>query len=379
YRGQVSEIHQDGFHKILLTPEIRSASASNITYFRILDSNENEMPYVVLNDDIALETSYSPFNFKSVNNTKDSVTSIIIENKNQLKINHLTFKIANTKVKKTYSISGSNDQKEWFGLASNQSFLGLNEAEKTTVEQSFSFPINDYPFLKFEFSNKESLPLQILDVGLHNDLQAEEPLIEITDFKIKNTTNKKDKTTQITINFNIPQHIEKMVFDIGNDVFLREARILVSKTQTFKKRIETYEQNVFNFELHSGTHNSFDLPYIFEKEIIIEIENNDNPPLDIKHIKFFQKPLYLVSNLKKDQTYQATIDTTLHKPTYDLVNFKSTFNSGLPEAFITDFNKTDNPDTVTEKSFWQTNLFMWICILLAIVMIGYFALSLLKD
>ena len=193
YRGKLSEIHQDGFHKILLTPEIRSASASNITYFRILDSNENEMPYVVLNDDIALETSYSPFNFKSVNNTKDSVTSIIIENKNRLKIDHLTFKIANTKVKKTYSISGSNDEKEWFGLATNQLFLGLNEAEKTTVEQNFPFPITDYPFLKFEFSNKTSLPLQILDIGLYNNLDSDDPTIEITDFKIKNSINKKDK------------------------------------------------------------------------------------------------------------------------------------------------------------------------------------------
>src|SRR5690606_2468946 len=234
--------------------------------------------------------------------------------------------------------------------------------------------------LKFEFSNKESLPLQILNIGLYKDLQEDKPKIEITDFKIKNSTNKKDGKTQIVITFDIPQHIENMTFDIENDVFLREASILVNKTRTIKKRVETYQQNVFNFELHSGTHNTFELPYIFEKEIIIEIENNDNPPLDIKHIKFFQKPLYLVSNLKKNETYQVIIDTTLHKPMYDLVNFKSIFNSDLPETFIRDFNKTDNHDVLNkEKSFWQTNVFMWICILLAIVVIGYFALSLLKD
>src|SRR5690606_5166870 len=233
--------------------------------------------------------------------------------------------------------------------------------------------------LKFEFSNKESLPLQILNIGLYKDLQEDKPKIEITDFKIKNSTNKKDGKTQIVITFDMPQHIENMTFDIENDVFLREASILVNKTRTIKKRVETYQQNVLNFELHSGTHNRFDLPYIFEKEIIIEIENNDNPPLNINGIKFFQKPLYVVSSLKKDETYQVIIDTTLHKPMYDLVNFKSTFNSDLPEAFITDFKKTDNPDAVTEKSFWQTNLFLWICIVLAIVVIGYFALSLLKD
>lgn len=379
YSGNISGITEDGFHKVLVTPEVRSASVTNLGYFRILDGSGNEVPYVILNEEQRVKSSYTPFVFQSINSTKDSITSVIIENKNQLKINHLTFKLANTKVKKTYSVSGSHDQNEWFGLTTNQLFLGLNEAERTTVEQSFSFPINDYPFLKFEFSNKESLPVQILDIGLYNQLEADDPQVEIIDFKIKNTTNKENKTTQITVIFNIPQHIESMAFDIENDVFLRPARILVNKTQTIKKRVETYEKNVFNFELHSGTHNNFELPYIFEKEIIIEIENNDNPPLDINRIKFFQKPLYVVSSLKKDETYEVIIDTTLHHPTYDLVNFKSTFNSDLPEAFITDFNKIDNPDAVTEKSFWQTNLFMWICIVLAIVVIGYFALSLLKD
>lgn len=379
YKGNVSEIRQDGFHKIWMTPEIRSASLSDLGYFRILDGHKNEVPYVVLNDESSVKSSYLPFDFKSINNTKDSVTSIIIENDKQQKTNHLIFQIANTKVKKIYSISGSNDQKEWFGLATNQLFLGLNEAEKTTVEQRFSFPINEYRFLKFEFSNKESLPLQILNIGLYDNLYSDEPQIEITDFKIKNTTNKEKKKTQILVTFNIPQHIENMTFDIENDVFLREASILVNKTRTIKKRVETYQQNVLNFELHSGTHNRFDLPYIFEKEIIIEIENNDNPPLNINGIKFFQKPLYLVSNLKKNETYQVIVDTTLHKPMYDLVNFKSTFNTDLPEAYITDFNKTNHPNLAKETSFWQTNLFMWICILLAILVIGYFALSLLKD
>ena len=64
-----------------------------------------------------------------------------------------------------------------------------------------------------------------------------------------------------------------MAFDIENEVFLREAKILLNKTRTIKKRIENFQYNVFNFELHSGTHNTFDVPYLFEKEIIIETQS----------------------------------------------------------------------------------------------------------
>ncbi len=381
YRGTISEIKENGFHKILLLPEVRSASVSNTNYFRVLDSNKNEVPYVLLNDESTLQSSYIPFTFETENNTKDSVTTIIIENKNKLELDHFTFKIANTKVKKTYSINGSNDKKEWFGLATNQLFFGLNEAEKTTVEQTFSFPLNDYAFLKFEFNNKESLPLQILNVGFYENLFSTVPQVEIIDFKIKNSTNKKNKTTQLTITFTRPQHIESMAFDIENEVFMRKAKILANKTRTIKKRTESYQENVFDFELHSGTHNTFELPYIFEKEIIIEIENNDNPPLNIKHLKFFQKPLYVICYLKSHETYEAIVDSTLQKPIYDLVNFKTTFNADLPQAIITNFSKinTENKSASVEKSFWQSNAFMWASILLAILVISYFALGLLKD
>lgn len=380
HKGAISEIKQNGFHKILLSPEVRSASASNTNYFRILNKNKNEVPYVLLNDESRIQSSYLGFNFESLNNVKDSVTSIIIENKNQLKIDHFTFKIANTKVKKTFTISGSNDKKEWYGLATNQLFYGLNEAEKTTVEQTFSFPITDYNFIKFEFDNKESLPLQILEVGLYKNLYSTVSQVEITDFKIKNKTDKENKTTQITVTFAIPQHIESMTFDIENDVFLRQAKILVNKTRTIKKRIESYQYNVHNFELHPGTHNTFELPFIFEKEIVIEIQNNDNPPLDINQLKFYQKPLYVICDLKSNETYEAIIDTTLQKPIYDLVNFKSTFSTDLPQATITHFSKIDaKAESSNNKSFWQTNTFMWLCILFAIIVISYFAFGLLKD
>ena len=34
YKGNISEINENGFHKISLSPEVRSASVSNTNYFR---------------------------------------------------------------------------------------------------------------------------------------------------------------------------------------------------------------------------------------------------------------------------------------------------------------------------------------------------------
>jgi hypothetical protein len=380
YQGNISGITQNGYHKILLSPEVRSAGLSNTNFFRIIDSHKNEVPYVLLKEKNKTTSNFLPFIYKSINNTQDSLTSIIIENTKQQKLDHLTFKISNTKVKKRYTISGSNNEKEWFGLTNNELFLGLKDPEKTTVEQTFTFPINDYKYLKFEFGNKKSLPLHILDIGLYENMFSSVAPLEITKFKTKISNDNENKTTRVSVVFDIPQHIEMIDFDIENNVFLRDARIFVNRSKFVKKRTENYQDDILRFELHSDTHNTFDLPYLFEKEIIVEIQNYDNQPLTIKHIKFFQKPLYVVSNLKSTESYQVIIDSTLHKPKYDLINFKTSLNTNLPESFITDFNKINTQDKTTiEKSFWQTKVFMWLCILLAVIVIGYFALGLLKD
>lgn len=381
YEGTIKGIQQTGYHKIVLTPEIRSACKTKIDFFRILDSRDKEVPYLLLSEEQQLTSLYKPFAFKVVSNVKDSITSVIIDNPNRQKLDHLSFTMSNTKVKKTYSISGSNNQEAWFGLTTNQPFYGLNEAEKTTVKQTFSFPVNDYKFLKFDFSNKTSLPLQILDIGLYSNQTSVVPHTEITNVNFQYINDKEHKTTRILVNFNIPQQIDRIAFDVEDDVFLREATIFVKKTRTFKKQSETYQSSIFNFELHSETYNSFELPYIFEKELVIEIKNNDNPPLSIKNIAFYQKPLYVVCNLNTDEAYKTIVDTTLQKPIYDLDKFKNTLNLNIPIASINNFHKiiNQNNNSSTKKSFWQTNMFMWLCILLGIVVVGYFALGLLKD
>ena len=73
------------------------------------------------------------------------------------------------------------------------------------------------------------------------------------------------------------------------------------------------------------------------------------------------------------------IDSTLSKPQYDLVNFA--FNSkDYPKATISNLTKIESKkENASEKPFWQSKAFMWICILFGIAIIGYFAIGLLKD
>ena len=93
--------------------------------------------------------------------------------------------------------------------------------------------------------------------------------------------------------------------------------------------------------MNSTTSNVFQLNGFFEKEFTIEIDNQDNQPLEISKIKLFQNTVSVVADLKANEKYEVIIDSTLSKPNYDLANFTQNIAGELPETTISNLVKTD--------------------------------------
>ncbi|PZU88222.1 MAG: hypothetical protein DI529_06115 [Chryseobacterium sp.] len=380
YQGKINKVSENGLHQILLTPEVHSASQNNIDYLRIFDSKNNEVPYVIY-EGKSNNSSFKNFTILSTTAVPNVATSIIISNENALNIDHLTLKIANTDVEKKYNISGSNDQKEWFGLVGNQKVIGLNDAGENFVERDFAFPLNNYKFLRFDFIDKNSLPINILGASLEESHSVNQSKTELQNFTQKIETDKKLKQTKITITFPNPQVIDGIGFEISSpSYYLRDARILINKTRVYKKSTENYIENISAFQLNSKSQNRFDVQSFFAKEFTIEIDNQDNPALEINKINLFQSPVSILTDLKSNENYTLKIDSTWSAPQYDLANSGIDFNQNYPTATISNLEKIEQSKSKeTAKTFWQTPLFMWICIVLAVAIIGYFAVGLIKD
>ena len=380
YQGKINQVSESGLHQIVLSPELRSASQNNVDHLRIFDAKNNEVPYVLFAGK-STDLQYENLTIVSKNAVPNKVTSVIVSNEKALNLEHLILKIANTDVDKTYSISGSNDNQEWFGLVINQSKSNLNDRGKTSVERSFSFPLNNYKFLKFDFIDKNSLPINVLEVGLEKNYAIKKSKIELQDFEQKITTDKKNKQTKITISFKNPQVIDAISFDISApNFYLREARIVINKTKTQKRAEVNYAETVTNFQLNSKVKNSFEVSELFVKEFTIEIDNQDNPELEIKKIFLFQNPVSILADLKANENYTLKIDSKLSAPAYDLAQSGIDFNQTYPVATISNLDKIDNPkEAESAQIFWQTPLFMWLCIGFAVLIIGYFAVAMIKD
>ena len=252
YDGTLQPVSKDGLTKIIVQPELRSAIQNNWSYFRILDSKKNEVPYVIRSADTSnSENTVENLKIISNNSIPNVSTSIIIGNEKGIKLDNLYLKIANTEIVKTYSISGSNDQNQWYGLVSNEVADDLQSDNFTQVEKNFRFPVNNYQFLKIDFVDKKSLPIQVLSASLKTTQNLQKtPLVELKNFRQTITQNKATKTTKIELQFDSKQVIDGLKFIIsGPNYYLRNAEITVNRTRLRKRKQENLRNLLLIFNL----------------------------------------------------------------------------------------------------------------------------------
>ena len=378
--AKIKSIEANGWHKILLPSQIRSNSKTDLSDFRILDNNRNEIPYFLSNNEmLALEFVEFPMVQKIVIPKKS--TSIIFENPKKA-INKIVFSINNSQVNKWYAISGSNNKTDWFGLINTATFNDLASNNSTSSYKTIELPLSDYKFYKIELNDKTSLPINILKIGIFVNKMIKPALTTLTPKNISVTQNKNEKNTLIQIKFNIPEEVNQISFVISDPkLYNRSARIYVNQIRKIKRKIETYKKDISFFTLNSDSQNIFDIPKILEKQFYIEIQNLDNQPLEIDKINFSQIPIFAISELKINQNYTIkTGNSKSLKPEYDLQNFIEKIPNSIPEAQIIEI-KQQNPEFKTEKNkqFWQQSWFLWFCIVIVALAISFFTLSLIKD
>jgi hypothetical protein len=383
--AKLGAVNQDGLYSIPIHNNVRSYATPNFRDFRIWDSKGEQVPYYVQRATADTNTNVSDFiNFPIVSRTVkvDTSTTVTFKNLNKT-IDQARLIIANYQGQKSYKLEGSNDLKQWFGIVNNGQLNNLSHSTETRVYKTISFPLCAYQYLKIVFDDRHSLPINLLKVGKGNTKTVTIAPIAMEEIPVKtNTFSEKGKTSQIHVGFERPEVINQIRMSIINPEFYnRKATLYTIQEHEVKHKIESYKRVLATFYIRSGKDLIFDIPTCIEKDIYLEIDNKDNPKLQINGIHFMQEPIHLVAYLKTDESYIITSgNDKLSRPNYDISSAINTIKSELPIANIGAIVYAQPVKTEkTSISFWQQPWFMWCCIGFAALIIFYYAFNLLKD
>lgn len=381
--AKITNINKNGLYKIVLPTQIRSISKEDLSDFRILDSKGNEIQYFYKNTNESIKScDIIEFNILSETIVPKKQTTVIFENPIS-NIDSLILTIANYEGEKTYNLSGSNDQKQWYGLSNNNELYDLNSEKGLEISKIISIPKNNYKFLKIELDDKKSLPIKIKKISNNNNYKtAFSDLLPVDSANIKIIEIKSEKKTRIHILFDYEQFLNQIKFDIKEPkLYKRFATIYKIVNTKVKHKFIDQKIELIGFELNADSKNVFNLSNLHEKDFYIEIENQDNQPLEISDIKFFQIPVSIITDLKTTEIYTIkTGNPDAIAPVYDLVNFENSISNNLPIATISEIEMPKlGSKTIQEKPFREQSWFMWVCICTSGIAVFYFSMSLLKD
>lgn len=315
YSAAIGKVDSDGFYVIPLNPNLIAKSKADLGDLRIVDLKGKFVRYIT--------ASWTPpgaefdfVDFPIVSRTADSVTSVVVKTNRQ--VNSLWLKLKNTTVDRSINLAGSEDQKTWFAIAENIPMQHASAKGQTDYLQSLDFPPSSYKYLKVSISNKNKNPVDITHVGIFtgevlamNDVPVPSPKIEQKD---------SGQTSRVTLRFADAYRVAKL-------------RLSIAGAQFFKRDVSIYEvvngtqRLIDNVELNSAKSSSM-LLSAKAQTLVLEINNNDNPPLQITRADAFQTEEYITAYLEKGKFYSLiTGNDTARMPVYDLKFFADSLNN----------------------------------------------------
>lgn len=190
--------------------------------------------------------------------------------------------------------------------------------------------------------------------------------------------------THYAIQFAQPCHLSSFAFKIASpQYFLRKA--VLKRISQVSKTI--HADTIFLNSKKSNRFQVFNYSSLTNCELVVE--NFDDQPLDISHVKGYQKGLTLVAALKTNQSYLLKFGSpTLKTPIYDIQYFESELPQERPTLGanllqLKQFQKTIIPKKVATKppttETFSKNQWIWGILGTVVFIMGYMTFRMVRE
>lgn len=378
----IPAVQADGFYKIHLAPEWIPYLNESLSNIRIIDSKDQEVPYIYQQETpIAFNQQFKPYEILEKKQVKNCCTTLVLHNPADQPINNINLSIKNADVTKYATLLGSDDNKNWYALKEYFTLSPINSTNNTSEIKIVDFPLSNYSYYQIQIEDSTSAPLNILSAGYFEVNTANGSYTTI-DSQFKQTDSVSEKSSYITLTLNGNQIVDKLALTVeGPPYFLRRASLHQKVSRVNKKGDSIYYyQKLDDFTISSKQSIILELNSVRVNELLIIIENDDNPSLHVKQAKAFQLNRYFTAWLKKDKSYTVKIgELSMAAPVYDLGFFKESIATTIPVVNANKLNIAPATERTTTPTFFTNRNIIWIAIAVVILVFGVLAVRMVKE
>jgi hypothetical protein len=299
---------------------------------------------------------------------EDSTGDIRIGNWSGGAINSLLLQISPSASIRNWTLSGSDDGRKWFVIKEHIQALPFY-SDEPYHELTINFPRNNYHYFKISQENKGLLPLNIVRAGIiteHTGVQRYRPLPP----PVISQKDSGDQHSYIRLRFKEPYMVEYVKLQVRSPRFFKRGAFLSDEEHRFPPASLQLVPDAL----------SFDIGPVKAQSLLLDITNNDNPPLVVDKIEAFQKERYLLTWLEPGKYELLVGDKHAQVPKYDLRYFVDTVSQEPPALMPGLLTAMPAPPlSTTQPSRDFKGVYLWAAIIVVLLLLVWLCLNMLKS
>lgn len=377
----LDSIKKSGFYNIVLSPAINAKLKTDYSDVRIINNANKWVPHVFHSPVNEISRNAIQFNLKfSLQESNKTKTTIII---NATKpINNIELLIKNTSVQKFCTLSGSNDNNNWF-IISDSILLNPIPSEKSTVSNlKINFVESNYTNFKLVIYNRNKDPYNVLAI-----LQNATTIGFFSNFIDSSWRNpvttlvQKDsgKFSYIKINQQKTFHFNEINIKAeGIKYYNRNVDLYISDNKTNSFTIPG--RFIQSFSIANNSKLELKLPTQNAPTFYLTIHNEDNPALQINEVNTILSYRYITAYLEKDNDYKLIMgneQATL--PNYDITKDYPNVKDSVTLVNTGKIFAYKNIEDIKTDSFTNSKWIIWAAIIFTLLILLFLTKSMITE
>jgi hypothetical protein len=377
-------VEKEGFYRVLLTPEISPFANEQFSNIRLTDEGGLEVPYLFAEQPSNRIIQYfMEYKIERKLQLSDSCTIIIIKNPSDKPIRDISIRIKNAEISKNVTLYGSDDKSRWYAVKETFQLSNISSEISTSELKIVDFPLSNYRYYKVWIDDRDGAPLNVISAGFYEYKSEEVKYFPVKANTFAQADSTKQKQTFVRLNFDTLRVVDQLrVFVSGAPFYLRRGTVYTETESVNKKgkkiKSRDYLQDI---ELNSDSENRFDLPAQKIGNIVLVLENEDNPPLKFDSIQCSQLNRHVTAWLTPGKSYRLNFgDKSLQAPVYDIDFFQKNIPAE-PPVLVAGKISSVNVAIAKAESFilFTTKSIIWVAIIVIIGLLAFMSVKLIRE
>ena len=370
WKAELPVVEKSDYYNVELNQELIGAG---LNYLKITDENGIETPYFIRSTDPIKEISdFERFDLLK-NTAKDSLNSIIVNNKPLENLNRFCIITQQAETEKYASLRGSNDLRQWYIVKQQTKVSGFRQTADNTEMLIVDFPQGNYRYYEITLWNDQKSPLEVLEVGKikNSNIYGNFTLIDPGKLVIANNSTNKNTC----LSFPELKHtycINKIELNIKNKPdYYRQAMV-----------IDSVSFNRTSFYLSSTSENTFFIGnFFFSPQTFILIENRNNPSLSIDSVQLYGLCRYACLYLEADKKYQLSLNRKEPvSSVYDIEYFRDKIPADIPVIKVNNLHPQPEITVPPRKpALFERPVFLWSVLIIVGAFLAFICLKMIKE